>query len=173
MGLDLYSARWLPQYPEAPEDSADIDDWRAWEKACDEEREAAEMTHVAHWSYGGFHHFRQLLAASIGISLDRMVGFNRDAAMEVEDLPDEGPDAVSMVPDPILWETVDSPIVPLLNHSDCDGELSGPECAQVGPELVRICESWGTWENYDRNMGIQLGQAMISIGEMNGALLFR
>ena len=33
-------------------------------------------------------------------------------------------------------------IFPLLNHSDCDGELSTSECQSVGPALREIASGW-------------------------------
>lgn len=51
----------------------------------------------AHWSYSGFHRFRQRLAAEIGIELEEMQGFGGDKE----------------------WDEK-QPLTPLLTHSDCE-----------------------------------------------------
>lgn len=105
---------------------------------------------IAQWSYGGFSRFRRLLAAEEGIDLDRMAGFGLPA--------DEA----------TPWNTVTTPLHPLLDHSDCDGELSPEECAQVAPRLKEICEAWSEDDDppiaYDRSAGLAL------VAEMNKAV---
>lgn len=97
----------------------------------------------AHWSYTGFSRFRDALAAHEGIDLDRMDGFRRHG----DDRPR------------ISWTTISSPLVPLLNHSDCDGELTPQECRQVAPRLREVvAEIWTT--GYDRDTGLALADGM-------------
>lgn len=72
---------------------------------------------TAHWSYGGFHDLRCWLAQQDGIDLPAMAGFT-----------DHG----------LPWENVTTDLAPLLNHSDCDGELTAEECMQVLPRLKEI-----------------------------------
>lgn len=65
-----------------------------------------DMSHDA-WrsSYGGFMEFRRLIAKLAGISLDEMAGFTDGEGKS--------------------WDAfAHDPIVHLLNHSDCDGELA-------------------------------------------------
>jgi hypothetical protein len=84
---------------------------------------------TAQWSYGGFHRFRQLLAAEDGIDLERMAGFTDDFS---------GKPAPPGKP----WSEVATTLAPLLNHSDCDGELTPDECIQIMPRLKEIRVTW-------------------------------
>jgi len=59
-------------------------------------------------SYSGFHAWRVTLAKLNGISLDTKLGFDGD----------------------IPWTTKE-PFYELLNHSDCDGELTQDDCKQL------------------------------------------
>lgn len=96
----------------------------------------------AHWAYSGFNRFRRALAQHEGFDLDRMLGFTRAA------------DAVS-------WDTVTSPLKPLLNHSDCDGEMTPAECAQVAPRLREVVRAvWPDPREYDHAHGLLLAEAM-------------
>jgi hypothetical protein len=70
----------------------------------------------AHWSYSGFNDFREWVARLIGLNLADMDGFGGLGS----------------------WDDVDDPLVPLLNHSDCDGELSVAECQAVAPRLRSV-----------------------------------
>lgn len=91
----------------------------------------------ARWSYSGFNAFRRKVAAEIGITLDEMYGFGGT---------EEWPSAL------------DEPLVYLLNHSDCDGELGYGECIALAPRLRPIVEAWpdDVGHAYDREMGIRL-----------------
>ena len=40
------------------------------------------------------------------------------------------------------WSEVDDDIVPLLNHSDCDGDLSPEQCVIVATRLEELVKSW-------------------------------
>lgn len=93
----------------------------------------------ASWSYGGFGQFRTRLAEAIGITLTEMRGFR--GLRE--------------------WSTVDDPIVPLLNHSDCDGELPAIVCATVAPRLREIVSAWPDDPfDYDRENALRLADGM-------------
>jgi hypothetical protein len=59
-------------------------------------------------SYSGFHEWRVALAKISGTTLGKMRGFNGD----------------------IEW-TKTEPFCELLNHSDCDGELTSQECSNL------------------------------------------
>ena len=90
----------------------------------------------ANWSYSGFNQFREKLAAAIGINLRQMQGFDGSQS----------------------WDTVTSPIAPLLNHSDCDGHLTVTEMKGIAPELKRIVSSWP--DGYDKEQALQLVKDM-------------
>ncbi|MFT8709786.1 MAG: hypothetical protein ABF820_10185 [Sporolactobacillus sp.] len=74
----------------------------------------------AHWSYGLFHQFREMLASAIGMDLNQMEGFGGS----------------------IPFADFDDPIIPLLDHSDCEGSLSVAECQQVAPRLAALTANW-------------------------------
>lgn len=92
----------------------------------------------AHWSYGGFGRFRAAIAKHEGIDLGAMQGFGGE-------LP---------------WEPVATALKPLLDHSDCDGELSPEDCATVAPRLREVIDAVWPDDNYDRRTGIELAEGM-------------
>ncbi len=105
-----------------------------------------------HWSYGGFDRFRRHIAKSIGIDLDIMQGFGGDRS----------------------WEDK-NPVEMLLNHSDCDGELSSKECQEIAPELEKIILAWKGetgGEDYDRATGLILVAAMRECAREGADLIF-
>lgn len=87
--------------------------------------------HCPQWAYGGFNRFRERLAASEGFILSEMQGFSNSRYFE----DDYKPGGRS-------WDEITTDLKPLLNHSDCDGELTPEECAQVAPRLREVAESW-------------------------------
>lgn len=89
--------------------------------------------HCAQWSYRGFNRFRIRLAASEGFDLEEMQGFSRG---------DWDLDGDHRMFGTRPWGEITSDLKPLLNHSDCDGELMPEECAQVAPRLREVAESW-------------------------------
>lgn len=58
----------------------------------------------------------------------------------------------------LSWDNVFDPIKPLLNHSDCDGELSPVECAVVAPRLRQLIENWE--DDRDKKQGLMLAEGM-------------
>lgn len=99
----------------------------------------------AQWSYTGFNAFRARLAREEGLDLHLMHGFGGD----------------------MPWDETVTPLRPLLDHSDCDGDLSPEECAQIAPRLTEICQSWENVEfgddpqlYYDRSNGLLLAEEM-------------
>lgn len=98
----------------------------------------------AGWSYGGFARFRQALAEHEGIDLSVMNGFRKG-----------GDDR-----DRVSWDTVSSPLKPLLDHSDCDDELSPRACAAVAPYLRVVVAALPEENTYDRVNGLLLADAM-------------
>ena len=107
----------------------------------------------AHWSYGGFMRFRIKVAAAIGIDLDTMAGFNGTNS----------------------WDAIKDPIVLLLDHSDCDGELTPDECAQIAPRLQEIIASWDDDElyGYDKDNAQLLIEGMLDCAISGENLRFR
>jgi hypothetical protein len=101
----------------------------------------------AHWSYSGFHRFRRKLAATIGITLDAMEGFE-----DPDWLNPGGRRGYS-------WDKINDPIVPLLYHSDCDGELLPSECASIAPRLRELVSFWDD-DDYDKQQAILLADSM-------------
>lgn len=104
----------------------------------------------AHWAYSGFNRFRTRLAEAIGIKLMDMQGFGGT----------------------IPWETVTDAIVPLLNHSDCDGELSPEECATVAPRLRELVAEWSDMDS-DKREALPLAEAMEQCAGLGEPLEFR
>lgn len=91
----------------------------------------------AHWSYSGFNHFREHLAREIGMDLSSMQGFDGD----------------------IPFSNFTDDILPLLNHSDCDGDLSPQECAKIAPRLRDLIQKWPD-DDYDKQRGMMLAEGM-------------
>jgi hypothetical protein len=78
-----------------------------------------DTTHNAwHGPYSSFNRFRRSLAEQIGIDLTEYYGYGD---------PD-GKDLAS----------IDHDIMPLLNHSDCDGRLTPKECRRIESGLNSI-----------------------------------
>jgi len=102
----------------------------------------------ASWSYSGFNDFRRRLARDIGFDLNEMMGFSKGFHWQDGYAPGTRP-----------WSEIDDPIVPLLNHSDCEGELSPQECAQVAPRLRELVTPWPE-HDYDRHNALVLAEAM-------------
>jgi len=113
-----------------------------------------EIPHESpHWSYSGFDRFRKRLAAEIGIDLDKMEGFDRSDI------------------DGISWDTVDDAIAPLLNHSDCEGELPPEVCDGIYPRLIELVQKWPD-DDYDKINALRLAAMMKECGDNDGDLLF-
>lgn len=75
-------------------------------------------------SYSGFGIFRELLASSVHIALNNMVGFGGETE----------------------W-TKEEPFYELLNHSDCDGKLTWVDCESLMEDFtderrIAFMDSW-------------------------------
>jgi len=91
----------------------------------------------ASWSYSGFDEFRHRLALEAGIDLYMMDGFGGD----------------------IPFDSVEDPIKPLLDHSDCDGELTPEECSTIAPRLRELVSNWFD-DDYDKTNASRLAYGM-------------
>jgi hypothetical protein len=111
----------------------------------------------AHWSYGGFNHARTRLAEAVGFVLTDMQGFGT--------LTGQTPGARS-------WDEITDPVKPLLNHSDCDGELTAEECKAAAPRLREIVSTWDA-DDYDRLHFEELARGMDAAAEAGEPLEFR
>lgn len=113
----------------------------------------------AHWSYSGFHRFRCKLARAINIDLEEMDGFAREPLLGciVEGKP---------------WpDTEIDPLIALLNHSDCDGELTPDQCKSIAPRLREIVEQFPA-DDYDRQQALMLADGMDEAVQENELLEF-
>lgn len=101
-----------------------------------------DTTHEAfHGSYSGFNDWRKAVASTIGIELEKMSGF-QVARWGYK----EGDNAIQ-------WESLDQrPLLELLSHSDCDGEISWENCGPLADDLESILPALAdisdTWHNH-------------------------
>ncbi len=92
----------------------------------------------AGWAYSGFNRFRERLAEGLGFRLRSMQGFG-------------GED---------LWLSLQPhPLHALLNHSDCDGDISPEDCRRVAPALRAAVAAWEPTD-YDRIQAEALADGM-------------
>jgi hypothetical protein len=86
-----------------------------------------------HGPYSSFNEFRRALAACIGIDLSEYMGYGNESA--TKDL-----------------SSIEHGIMPLLNHSDCEGELSVEESRSISEGLSPILNSLSQYstEEIDR-----------------------
>lgn len=96
----------------------------------------------AHWSYGGFGIFREKLAVHEGFFLDDMDGFTKDGRS---------------------WDLVATDLKPLLDHSDCDGEMTPDEARQAWPRLAAILDEWEAGGDPRHKYDIQSGRSLVEI----------
>ncbi len=87
-----------------------------------------EMSEVG-CSYSGFNEFRKLLAEAVTIDLDEMEGFK----------------AKGVYPGRSWYDFQDEPLVPLLRHSDCDGEMSADELRPIAERIKGITLPFVDW----------------------------
>jgi hypothetical protein len=113
-----------------------------------------------HWSYGGFQRFRRELAKVEGFDLESMQGFGTGDIHGADPRPLGGRS----------WDEVATDLKPLLNHSDCDGELTPEECAQVYSRLREILADWD--DDFDRQAGLHLAECMLACAAQGTSLEF-
>lgn len=97
----------------------------------------------------GFRIFRTRIAAACGISIDQMQGYDGN----------------------IPWSEINDDIVPLLDHSDCDGWLTAKQCKRIAPRLQAILNLWPD-DDYDKARGMMLVRGMKKCAKLNKKLLF-
>jgi len=73
----------------------------------------------ARWAYSGFMRFRSRISETLGYG-------------DLKTMYDEGSHTAMQ----------DEPIYPLINHSDCDGELTVKEMEMIIPQLESILTMW-------------------------------
>lgn len=110
-----------------------------------------EIGHAG-WSWGGFFEFRTALAVH--------EGFDREAWRAIEQTTDP------------IFDTVTTPLMPLLRHSDCDGEISAEDCAQVADRLYEILHDVFP-PGYDRIQGLRLTAIMYEKAKAGTPLRFQ
>lgn len=124
----------------------------------------------AHWAYSGFMRFRTKLAAEVGIALHCMESFAWDHAqnkpcsdVEIYNYDSQKlngrPVGLIGIQPVIEWSTVNDDIVPLLNHSDCDGVLTVEECKRVAPRLRELVANWED-DDFDKINALLLAEGM-------------
>lgn len=104
----------------------------------------------AHWAYSGFMRFRNKLAEALGY------------VVPLSTMYDDG-SYTCMVNEPI-W--------PLINHSDCEGELTVEEMQQIIPQLEDIINRWDD-DDYDKSHGLDLVESMQEAINENESLEFK
>ena len=116
---------------------------------------------TAHWSYGGFNRFREKLAKEVGIAnLNEMDGWKTDTGNHLGKYI-EG----------ISWSKIKHPIKYLLNHSDCDGQISAKRCGELADIIYFLVSKWNI-DDYDRQQGQILALNMKMCHKKNVPLIF-
>lgn len=139
--------------------------------------------------YGYFSKFRELVAREDGIELLKMWGYapsddigawrrmNPDARFgDMTEKDYEGALDNWYKNVIIQWDDLATPTTlrPLLDHSDCEGEMTPEECAQVAPRLAEIVRTLQEHdEARERGAEEQLVVLMTYCGENDCHLLFR
>lgn len=114
----------------------------------------------ARWPYSGFHAFRKRLAEAEGFPLESMQGFSDPLTPTPPTLPLR------------QWDSVSTPLKPLLDHSDSSGSLSQRECALIFPRLREIARTWAQ-DDYDRVQAERLATGMEAVAKLGGRIDFR
>ena len=97
------------------------------------------------FSYGGFNSFRNRLTS-------QLFGFNYDFLIATGQGSPQ-------------WDLVARhPIYDLLNHSDCDGDLSAEQCRTIAPALRQALSNTNIWPEGD--MDLESGQHLVRYMEI-------
>lgn len=101
-----------------------------------------------HGAYSAFHRWRVRVAQLIGVDLDEMRGFGGDRS----------------------WDTVDSPLVTLLNHSDCDGEIVVGDCEPIADALEALLPAMANMRDGGGHIGAWVDKTQQFIDGLRAAL---
>jgi hypothetical protein len=112
----------------------------------------ADFTRRARWAYSGFNRFRNRLT-------EQVFGFTYDALLE------------SGIGSKMWAQVAEHPLYPLLNHSDCDGDLSPEDCHKVGMALRGIVAAWDD-DDYDKEQALRLASMMEMCAKHERRLIF-
>jgi hypothetical protein len=102
------------------------------------------------FTYGSFGDFRRRIGTIICLPLYEMEGFGGVRNWD---------------------EWRDHPLYPLMNHSDCDGEITWIDCARIFPALEMIISKWPQHDLL-RKEGMKLVAHMRYCVEAERALVF-
>lgn len=132
-----------------------------------------DFTHCdARWGYGGFMRFRCRLADEIGVGLESMEGFTSSLENLICIARREKPTRDDMQPYITSWDALKpDPIIPLLSHSDCDGELTPEQCRSIAPRLRELVKDWKD-DDYDKQHALELAKGMELAFSLNQPLEF-
>ncbi len=121
-----------------------------------------ENEKMPHWSYSGFNRFREKIANELGINIREMEGWGRI------DFTDE--QHTEFNKNAKKWKNVQNPIKYLLNHSDCDGQISAKRCGKIAEIIDKAVIDWD--DDYDKESGKLLAKAMRTCFLKNTPLIF-
>lgn len=94
-----------------------------------------------HGAYSSFMRFRQAIAKAVGIPLSVMEGFYHPPVWAFEQLTPGARTAINEVLEslPLSWDLFKGePLLALLHHSDCEGEIPSEQCAALAKRLREI-----------------------------------
>ncbi len=113
----------------------------------------AERYQQAIWAYSGFMAFRERLARASGlIAADESLNRYYDS---VESHAYKAGDRQALHAYPSQFN---EPLVLLIDHADCEGDLSPDQCQRLAPRLRDLMKDWPD-DDYDRVMGERLAAA--------------
>lgn len=106
-----------------------------------------------HGPYSSFNEFRRKLALQIGINLDEYIGYSDTGTKHLLDIKHD--------------------IMPLLNHSDCDGELSVEEASRIADGLTDILSGGEKMDHYLKEQITQFRNGCIRAVRRNETIKFQ
>lgn len=105
-----------------------------------------------HGPYSSFQRWRREIAELAGLPpLDQMDGFCSGTG--------------------ISWKGIKTPLVYLLNHSDCDGQISAKRCAKIADELEALLPKMKDLDTIEKTQQFIEGCRLAA--SKNEPLLFR
>jgi hypothetical protein len=91
---------------------------------------------------------RDRLANDIGIRLCEMQGFGGNKS----------------------WDSFKDPIIPFLDHSDCEGEIDSNTCGILSKRILELVENWD--DDYDKKQLVMLAKDMELLSALGEPLIF-